>query len=362
MAPCRAVAKSVATHRIFAHRPAPLFIDAVRAHISRTGQPETFPDLHQGPIRRDEPFHRLARIKVAQEKRPNSDMAPCPMCHPDKFLDGWLVYCFELGAAAFIGHCCASRQTRVEADKEWAERQARDREEGYLLAVLPQLSEWLDTFHAVRPSVEEARRLFRAFRSEGATFYQALRAIRANAGRLVATEIMRGAAAGGPTGLRTRGSSYQTRDIEFGILAGMTAVLSDYNPVRTLDEIVGRVVPHVQADEEAALTYIVDRGPAHRAAAYKELRKAARDFAVLVKALDDFRAFFTPANLTRITEWASHPDAPVGFKAHLAQPNAAGERPLTFDTRGTYFNFKIKPALWRATGELALREPEQVES
>lgn len=359
MATRLAVVEEAATPLVFTDRPPPSFIDAVRQHIARTGQPETLAALHQGPIRRDEPFHKLAHIKVPQEKRPNSDMAPCPMCRPDKFLDGWLVHFFELGAVAFIGHCCASHETRAEADREWAERQARDREEGYLLPTLPQLPQWLDTLDLVRPPVEEARRVFRAFRSEGATFYGALRAIRATGGRLVVTEVMRQAVAGGPVGLRTQGSSVQTRDVDFGILAGQTAVLSDYNPVRALDEIAAKIAPHVQPSEEAALNYIVDGGAARRAAVYTALRKAAREFAALTAGLDDFRTFFTAANLTRITEWASHPDSPVGFRARLAQPNAAGERSLTFEASGAYCHIKMRPDLWRSTAGLALSEPAE---
>lgn len=355
------VVEAAATHRRFSDRPPPSFVDAVRAHIARTGQPETFVDLHPGPIRRDEPFHKLAKIKVPQEKRPDGDMAPCPMCRPDKFLDGWLVYFFELRAAGFIGHCCASHDTRAEADREWAERQARDREEGYLLAVLPQLNEWLAKLDTVRAPIDEAQRLFRAFRSEGATFYQALRTIRANGGRLIATEIIRRAESGGPTGMRTRGSSVQTRDVDFGTLSGMTAVLSDYHPVRTLGEIRAAIAAHAQPDEEAAINYITDLAPARRAAVYRGLRKAARDFTALLRSLEDFRAFFAASNFSRISQWAAHPDSPVGFRASLGPPNAAGERSLMFDTKGAYFHFKIRSELWQETDGLGLIEPAEQE-
>lgn len=361
MAARPAAVGGVATYRCFSDRPPPSFVDAVRAHIARTGQPETFVDLHPGPIRRDEPFHKLAKIRVPQEKRPDGDMAPCPMCRPDKFLEGWLVYFFELRAAAFIGHCCASHDTRAEADREWAERQTRDREEGYLLAVLPKLDDWLTTLDGVRAPIEEAQRFFRAFRREGATFYQALRTIRANGGRLVATEIIRRAESGGPTGMRTRGSSVQTRDVDFGTLSGMTAVLSDYHPARTLDEIRAAIAAHVQPDEEAAINYITGLAAARRAAVYRALRKAARDFTALLGSLEDFRAFFAASNLSRISQWAAHPDAPVGFRASFGTPNAAGERPLMFDTKGVYFHFKIRSDLWQETNGLALNEPVEQE-
>src|SRR4051812_9426174 len=152
-------------HRVFASRPDRAFIDAVRAHVATTGQPETFVDLHLGPIRKDEPFHKLAQIEIPRLRRPAGDMAPCPMCQPNKFLDGWLVHFFEFRAAAIIGHCCAAAATKAEADREWAERQARDREESYLLEALPRLPDWLNTTSLARAACEEAQRFFRALRS-----------------------------------------------------------------------------------------------------------------------------------------------------------------------------------------------------
>src|SRR5687767_14873007 len=112
--------------RRFSTRPTNLFIEEVRDHTRRTQQPETFPGLHPGPLPRTAQFIKLARIEVDRMKRPALDQVPCPMCQPNKFLKGFLVYFPELEAAAVIGHCCAVKEAREAADREYAQRSRRD--------------------------------------------------------------------------------------------------------------------------------------------------------------------------------------------------------------------------------------------
>lgn len=344
-------------HRVFTGRPDRSFIEAVRAHVGATGQPETCVDLHRGPIRKDEPFHKLTPIEIPRLKRPAGDKAPCPMCQPNKFLDRWLVHLFELRAAAIIGHCCAAAATKAEADREWAERQARDREESYLLEALPRLPAWLRATSLAEPACEEAQRLFRALRSDGEPFHKVLRQIRAHAGRLSVAEVMQNAFPGGPSGITTRGSTVQTRDIEFGQLDGLTVGLADYKPHRSLLQVRAALEPHVQPDDQAMINHISGHGPEHRQTTYRTLRKAARDFAAIIAGLGDLRLFFTSPNLERLGRWAAHPDSPLGFTVRMTTDNDKRAASVIFQTKRRFFHHKFGPAMWTPVADLAFEEP-----
>src|SRR3954452_15276463 len=79
-------------------RPAPIFVDRVMEHVAKTGHPETFAGMHPGPIASDEIFEILREVIVPLLKREDGRRAPCPMCQPNKFADGRLVWFSRLQA------------------------------------------------------------------------------------------------------------------------------------------------------------------------------------------------------------------------------------------------------------------------
>jgi hypothetical protein len=86
------VKNSDAPIRVFRTRPGQYLIDEFIAHIRETAQPETFPGLHPGPIAKTEPFLTLKPFHIDRKKRSARDKAPCPMCQPNKYLSGNLIY------------------------------------------------------------------------------------------------------------------------------------------------------------------------------------------------------------------------------------------------------------------------------
>jgi hypothetical protein len=73
-------------------RPTSFFIEEVLQHLKKTAQPETMPGLYRNPIPKDANFYTIRKITLDRRKRPDGDRAPCPMCTPNKFLEGSFVW------------------------------------------------------------------------------------------------------------------------------------------------------------------------------------------------------------------------------------------------------------------------------
>jgi len=340
------VESATPTFKIYPSEPLPSLFRELEAHVSLTGQPETFPGLHPGPLSPNEPFTNLGKIELDQQKRPDGDRAPCPMCHsPNKFKHGWFVYLPRLQAIAVIGNECASKDTRISANQKWRQRQALLTEESYLEAVLPQLTQWLAVLDLSVPVANELTALLSGFRSKGKPFFKALAPAKALGGSLVVTETITRTAGDGPRGMTTSGSNVETRDIHVGRIKGLKALEAKFSPIRELIAIRDLIVPHLKDGGEAILDYITGSDQ-QRTAAYRDLRKAEQLLRSFLADVEECRAFFTDANLAVIAEWASHPLAPHPFKLAI-YPRSEG-RKLLFHGFGILWNPIITTSFWEA--------------
>src|SRR4051794_13179409 len=84
--------------------PTSIFIDEVFAHLKGTAQPETCELLYRNHLAKSTKFRKVRPVELDGRKRPEGDMAPCPMCTPNRFLSGNLVFLPELSCCAVIGH------------------------------------------------------------------------------------------------------------------------------------------------------------------------------------------------------------------------------------------------------------------
>jgi hypothetical protein len=335
-------------HRLFKDRPTRFLKEEFGKHVSKTGSPETFPGIHPGPIPKTARFFKLGPFSIERKKRSDLDMAPCPMCQPNKFLSGFLVWLPELQAIAAIGHCCADKDNLAAADREYAARSARDNEEDYLLSALPRIPLRLAALDQAKPAAEEAERVYRRFRNKGSGFQKRLRSVnRQQGGRLTLTEAIEGDLASiGPAGFKGLGGGLNTRDIEFGVLTGSTALIGDYNPTGELNRIRSALNAHVCGlDEEAAMNYIVDLDERRRGEAVVQLREAERSYEKFSQRLNDFREFFSVANIERINAWSSHPLNPQPFTASFV--SSGGNRVFVLRGKQEVFQVVLNPVLWR---------------
>jgi hypothetical protein len=242
------------------------------------------------------------------------------MCAPNKFLSGALVWFPELQCCAIIGHCCAGKEARDEAAREHKWRAKRDYEESTLLAGLPLLADKAQTLKLLRPAAEEARRIYRRFRKDVPTIHQHLRTLKTQCGGyLTVTELVESPRGPrgyqGPMGFRGN-SDEETREIELGVLTGLTALIRDYNPVTELNHVTG-VLESMEArpGEEAAMEFIVSMSEAQRRAAVAILQEIDRGYAKFISKIRDFSQFFTRENIDRIHAYGMHPANPFTIEA-----------------------------------------------
>ena len=308
--------------RQFTTEPTKLFVDQVAEHIKQTGQPETCDGLFRGQLDQDTRYRILRKINIDRRKRPEGDRATCPMCTPNRFLEGAIVYCHEIGVVAVIGHCCATHAD--EAQRDFRKAELKWSQETYLMAALPQLRGKQQALAKLRGAADAALALYRKFRLGAPRLHQHLRDVAVRGGRLVLYEVLRTADEDqgdrrdytGPAGFRGKGSSEtETRDHTFGVIGGVTATLSNYNPVKELADAIRFADSMVfTGDEGAAIDFVaqLDDDPARRGAAVAICQGTDHRYKKFSSRLVDFLAFWDADNVERLnqygqSEWNPHP-------------------------------------------------------
>ncbi len=264
----------VPTYRIFKSKPLPAFADQVRAHLKEHQQPELISELWHDRIDPKEEFDIICDVAVDPSKRPEQDYAPCPMCQPNKFIEGRLCYFPRLQACAIIGHCCADQQQRASAERRYREQRQGDFHEEYLLRAMPLIPEKLEIAELVRPKAEEALRLHKKFHKDANRLMHMLREVaRDNGGRLrVQFEVETRAAVND----QTTGARFERlMDAnDWGVLDGLTALRSKYDPVLELNAMVTALEKgNVGTDEEAIMDAIIALSPEDRTWTYTVLKR-----------------------------------------------------------------------------------------
>jgi hypothetical protein len=316
----RSSEKSVLPFRRFVDRPTTPYIDALMKFLRETASPELHEDLFRNPIAKEVQFYILRKVHLDGKRRPSGDNAPCPMCSTNKFLSGALVHIPELQCCAVIGHCCAGKDAQAAADREYRERKKRDHEEGYLLENLTLVPARMKVLDELRPVAIDARRLYREFRKGASKVQHQLRQVRLNhAGRLVLQEIIRGGEDDepndyvGPAGFRSRGADIETRDHDFGLLAGGIATIKNYDPVAELDWIIRQLgsINEVPT-EESIIEFIADMNEQKRGAAVAIMESVDSKVHEFAQRISDFLSFFTHENAGRLDAYgtSNHNSAP----------------------------------------------------
>lgn len=297
--------------------PKPM-VTGIVEHINQTGEPETAPGLHKGPISKTAPFLIVRDISVPRERRPDGAKAPCPMCQPNKFFEGKLVWLTEVHALAVIGHCCAASETRLAAEREFREREARERAVDYLLDRLPSLPELRKKCHDLEGRVTAAQEVHDHFRADGAGFQRTLRRATKNDGRLTVEEVIGKLDQDGPSGRMAAGSTVQTRQVTFGILAGRAAIAENCRVLSEFERAHENLhaLPYLPCDD-AILSFLASLEDEPLLRYGKALREGIEGLAGVERSLDDLAAFFTRQNARRITEWGAHHDAPDYLRANF---------------------------------------------
>lgn len=151
-------------YRIFKTMPLPTFIEQVRARIREHGQPELIGELRQDPIHKDEYFEILAEIDIEQLRRPEGDLAPCPMCQPNKFLQRRLCWFPALQCCAIID--TAAPTSYIAPRPSSGSRRPAFSSGRRTISALPLVSEKVRVLGMLKTKAEETARLPRKFRKD----------------------------------------------------------------------------------------------------------------------------------------------------------------------------------------------------
>ncbi|WP_125901186.1 hypothetical protein [Methylobacterium indicum] len=309
-------------YRIFRDAPLPDFQEQVIDHIRKTATPETCDGLFRGRIPKDATYRILRPIKIDQKKRVEGDRAPCPMCTPNRFLNGYLVWLPEHRVAAIIGHCCADHAD--DAEKEYKAQQKLKNEEDFLLSSLPLLSEKTEILKKLRGPADDATTLYRKFKKRAPGVQHQLRGIKEQGNAVLRlAEILRGdddisrSDYYGPAGFGGRGNSeIDSRDVVFGRLAGTTALLSNYRPKVELEDAIRTAASFdFSGDEEAALDLIAGMDNRTRRAAVDIVQLVDQYYEKFISRLKDFVEFWDADNMSRLNAFGSSPLNPTPFEA-----------------------------------------------
>ncbi len=310
--------------RVFKEKPSNIFCDDVTEFVNKTGEPEKHPDLYTNHIPKDAEYIILRRIKIDGKKRPNGDMAPCPMCSPNRFLDGDLVYVPSIAAAAVIGRCCANHA--VQAERQFKIAEQKRYEEDYLIEAFRFLSSKRSTIRRARSIAEQTLAIFRLFRRDMHDLQIRLRAIKERGNsHLKLYEIIRSEEDEtqddyfGPAGFRGAGNSAaETRDVDFGFMSGTTALMNDYQPVRELNDVDRNIgFLNFEGDEEAAINFISEMTEGERRATVASLHLADKNYEKFSKRVQDCLMFFSPENIARLNQFGIHPLNHQPFSAEI---------------------------------------------
>ena len=317
-----------------------VFVEEALDHIRRTGQPETFPGLHYGPIDKNEYFEPIVKFDIDRHKRPDNDCAPCPMCkHPNKFLSGYLAYFPSMKIVAAIGQECASKEVLIEVKKKMKmqkDKEKKDFEQDFLLSQARIIPKKISIISESRKIACTAFAIHAKFARDGDQFKQQLRTSIGRDGELVLDEILESDIASiGPSGL-SRGDGTRTRALSFGTLSGRVALERRFDPVATLDRISRELtsIYSGQSDDEA-LQFAVELDESARRRAYKRLREIKEEYTACRIKIVEFFQFFEVENLLRIKYWASHPANPSQFD--LLYSYTGGVITITMRRPGEYF-------------------------
>jgi hypothetical protein len=179
--------------RQFKDRPIQIWIDETVQRIKETAAPEEIESLYRNQIPKYAKFRTLKHlVTIDGKKRPKGDNCPCPMCTPNRFLTGSLVWFPDLQCCAFIGNCCANDDVLAEAEKERKWRNKRDTEESYLLAALPMVGPKLTVLNTLKPIALEAVRAYRKIRTGVPLVHDQLRKVKQEyGGQLTLAQIIR---------------------------------------------------------------------------------------------------------------------------------------------------------------------------
>lgn len=161
-------------------KPSPFDVELFKAHVRRTGCPETYTSISTSEPPSLIDAEILCEFQINKKKRPERDAAPCPICRPTapKFLSGYLVWFPNEMCIRAVGKECGRKYYHKwgQAISAHKHREREARIEVFLeeeLQLVPALSAELNSIHSV---LENQRRIWAELRRKSPEVVEVLRA------------------------------------------------------------------------------------------------------------------------------------------------------------------------------------------
>ncbi len=303
--------------RRFTATPGKDLRDKFRAHIEKTGSPETFPGICLDGIGKDDQFEKLMDFEIDPLKRPESDWAYCPICKQHKkYIRGMLVYFLDRGVISAIGNECAKKENRDLAQSLYIKRQADEVATTFLLENLPLIKGALEIGAIFENVAYAVKYVHSDLHSKAPTLIRRLSTARQNEWRLVSSTVVSSdLVAAGVTGLKGKGSGQQTTDRILGKLSGTIALSDTYSlhdDVIKIQKILGTIQPKCSDEEIPA--FVQNLTPKGKLALMRKLRDVIDDSLRFSKELNEFNDFFSDKNIKLINRWGGQELWPIRAK------------------------------------------------
>lgn len=289
--------KDLVERGIFPEPPGDDVVQAFRKHVKTCGQPETFPQISTARPPRDGELVVLHHpVHIDRRRRPEKDMAPCPICSPTtgKYLaGGTLLWCEGTSAIYAIGPKCSLtlwEDGRLDTAVNLYMRTAKERQNAdALVDGLEKIGLLRDWVLAHRQMVERVDLLHRAFAKEASKLRRSL----ANA-------------------LRT-GSAATAHIRGFGFLRGGWRLSAE---LAAVDATLARLQPVEGADIDAIVARLSASAVSDRLAELKSSRLTLARTAERIRTAADF---MSRDNCEALGRWSRDDGAPLKFRvSHTA--------------------------------------------
>lgn len=281
-------------------------------HVKETYQPETFPGLYWGRLKKNERFEVIHTFAVDRKKRPEGDYIPCPMCQRrEKFLEGALVFISARQCIAVIGRECASAEVKHAAYSKKKKDDERRQHEDFLMTRLVKVPEMLRELEVMKPIAMELENIFHKFKREAPTIHKALRQMRKSGGDYVLTEMVDNQA----VEFDPRLPKKVARDAYFGSLRGDAMVATKCTFLIDVRRYEQWLLSFDGCDDEEkameATIGLLERNEA--ATAVKYIGEAGRQLPKLKQSMSEACFFFSDTHVADLREWATDRLQPLPF-------------------------------------------------
>lgn len=287
----------------------PLFEARAKQYLKETASPETLDGLAMSHPLKGQPFILIFYFTLRRELRPDGREAPCPICSPNapKYFDGALAWFPVEGVYRCIGRECAGhfigKAQSDAAKREFKERRSRDADYEFLAINLGVIPSMIRYFEALLPAAIHADKL--RHRLGAAHVREPLgRVVKNHDGRLVVWDTIE-AERFDPT-VNDTVTIKERVPIDFGLLAGPTAVVQSFDVPRKIKNEIGYLGVLNKGEQATAEEWVINEAWNYaedmRLACYRLRNANALQPRALTK-IKDVLSFFTDENFEQLAKF-----------------------------------------------------------